>query len=92
MKGINLIDHYKKLWFYNLHRGENDNYRKMREYFAHVLITEIEEFMPLWDKRILDVGGAKGEFCKILNKKRRCGAAQAYPERPFIIQDIFDSG
>jgi len=79
MEKINLINHYKKLWFYSLHRGEHDNYQKMREYFAQVLIIEIEEFMPLWDKNVLDVGGAKGVFCKVLNERRRCDATNLDP-------------
>lgn len=46
----------------------------MREYFAHILMIEIEEFMDLWSKRVLDVGGARGEFCKVISEERRCSA------------------
>jgi SAM-dependent methyltransferase len=43
----------------------------MREYFAAILISEVEEFMSLWNKRILDVGGARGEFCKVIYNERK---------------------
>jgi len=78
---FNLFDHYKKLWFYNWHRHENDNMSKMREYFAQILIDEIEEFMPLDGKTMLDVGGAYGEFCSMMHKVRNVSAINLDPVR-----------
>ena len=69
---LNLLDHYKKLLYYSFNRFKGNNYSLMREYLAQILIMEVEEFMSLWNKRVLDVGGAKGEFCKILHKLRKC--------------------
>lgn len=83
---INIFNHYKQLWFFSFNRTKGSNYQLMREYLAQVLITEIEEFKPLWDKKILDVGGARGEFCRILNKERNCDIInlEPYPEKPLI--------
>jgi len=55
----------------------------MGEYFARVFITEIEEFMPLQGKKILDVGGATGVFCRILAQERDCEAVNLdpYPDK-----------
>lgn len=68
------------LWFFNFHRSEENNYRRMREYFSKILIMEIEEHCPLWDKKVLDVGGAQGEFCKAIHEKRRCRAVNLDPK------------
>jgi len=76
---INLFDHYKKLLFYSFNRFKGNNYSLMREYLAKILIMEVEEFMPLWNKKVLDVGGAKGEFCKILYELRKCDAINVDP-------------
>ncbi len=78
-KRIRLIDHYKKLFFFALNRYKGGNYTLMREYFAKVLISQIEEFMPLDGKKVLDVGGAKGEFCKVISEARRCDAVNLDP-------------
>jgi len=84
---VNILEHYKKLFHFSFKRYEGNNYRQMREYFADVLISEIEEFMSLKDKKMLDVGGAKGEFCRILNKKRNCSAVNLDPEPQDFIWD-----
>jgi len=76
---INLFDHYRKLLFYLFHRFEGENYRLMKEYLAQILITEVEEYMTLWHKKVLDVGGARGEFCKIINEKRKCDSINLEP-------------
>jgi len=52
----------------------------MREYFAGIFISEIEEFIPLYEKKVLDVGGAKGEFCKVISKERECEAVNLDPD------------
>lgn len=78
-KDINLIDHYKKLFFYNFNRFKGNNYQSMREYFSQILLMEIEDFVSLWHKKILDVGGARGEFCKSLYEKRACDITNVDP-------------
>jgi len=77
----NLIDHYRRLWFFNFHRFEGDNYHLMSDYFAQILISEVEEYMPLEGKKVLDVGGYKGFYCKTINEKRRCDAVNLEPNR-----------
>jgi len=76
---MNLFSHYRKLFFYSFNRFKDNNYQLLREYLAQILISEVEEFMPLWNKSVLDVGGARGEFCKILNSERRCNAINLDP-------------
>ena len=77
---INYFSHYKKLLFYALNRFEGKNYQLMREYFADILILELEEFIPIRNKKVLDVGGAQGQFCKVLSEKRQCDAINLDPE------------
>lgn len=73
------LKHFRKLWFFNFHRYEGDNYLRMRQYFADLLIDDLEEFIPLENKRVLDVGGANGEYCMILNQERNCYAVNLEP-------------
>jgi len=79
METIGLFKHYKKLWFYNFHRFKGNNYLLMRNYFAEILVEEVEEFESLYNKKVLDVGGARGEFCKVLKEKRNCDAVNLDP-------------
>lgn len=76
---INLFNHYRKLCFFAFNRFRSNNYQLMREYFAQILIMEIEKFTPIWNKKILDVGGARGEFCKVISEKRKCDAINLDP-------------
>ena len=76
---IKLYDHYRKVLYFAFNRFKNNNYGLMREYFANILINELEEFMPLKNKKILDVGGGRGEFCRIIYEKRGCDAINLDP-------------
>jgi ubiquinone/menaquinone biosynthesis C-methylase UbiE len=78
-KDFSILKHYKKLWFFNFNRLKDNNYASMREYFAEIFIMEIEEFMPLGGKKVLDVGGARGEFCRVLSEMRGCRAVNLEP-------------
>lgn len=73
------FQHYRKLWFFNFHRFESGNYQAMGEYFAHVMIGEIEPYVRMEGKKALDVGGARGEFCKELHKQKKCNAINLDP-------------
>ena len=77
---MRLLDHYRKLLFFALNRYEGDNYRRMREYFAGIVISEIEQFLPLWNKRVLDVGGGTGEVAEALHARRNCDAVNLDPD------------
>ncbi len=65
-----------------LHRHKGENYRIMREYFAGILIEEIERRKSMQGALVLDVGGADGSFCKVLSEQRDCTAinVEPYPE------------
>ena len=80
-----ILDHYRRLLFFALHRFEGDNYRHMSEYFAGILISEIEEFAPMEGKRVLDVGGADGVFCEVLSRQRQCRATNLDPSPREIV-------
>lgn len=67
---MNILKHYATLIKYAF-RG-NQGFYESREYLATVLIEELEKFINLKGKKILDIGGERGEFCKILAQK--CGA------------------
>jgi SAM-dependent methyltransferase len=76
-KGI--LQHYGRLWFFLRRRYEDDNYRLMREYFAGILIDEIEEFLSLRGAAVLDVGGGRGEFCGVISRLRGARAVNLDP-------------
>lgn len=76
---MNLFYHYQKLLKYAL-RG-NKGFYEAREYLADVLIEELEEFIDLRGKKVLDIGGERGEFCKILAEKRKCQAINLEPQK-----------
>lgn len=59
---------------------KGDNYKLKREYFAQLIISEVEEFTPLREKKVLDVGGARGEFCRTLSEERGCEAVNLEPD------------
>src|SRR3989344_1864596 len=76
---MNLLQHYKKLILFNFYRFREDNYPRMCEYFAGIFLYEIEEYISLQNKTILDVGGANGEFCKFLSENRNCKPINVEP-------------
>ena len=76
---MNLFYHYHKLLKYAL-RG-NRGFYEAREYLAEVLIEELEEFIDLKGKKVLDIGGERGEFCKILAEKRSCQSVNLEPKK-----------
>lgn len=61
------ISHYLTLFKYAL-RG-NKGFYEAREYMAEVLIDELRDFIDFKWKKVLDIGGERGEFCKILAVK-----------------------
>jgi SAM-dependent methyltransferase len=78
---INLLNHYRMLWFLNFNRFKGNNMQVMREYFAGVFLNEIEEFTSLQGKSFLDVGGARGEYCQLMHEWRDCDAVNLEPKR-----------
>lgn len=76
---MKLIKHYKSLLFFLFNRFKGNNYLLMSEYFSGILIEELEEFVKLDSKRLLDIGGARGVFCKHLHEKRHCIATNYDP-------------
>jgi SAM-dependent methyltransferase len=76
---INLLHHYRKLYFFLFNRYNGENYKIMRGYFAHILISEIEKYTTLNKKKIIDIGGADGSFCKILSELRKCDSTNLDP-------------
>ncbi len=75
---MNVISHYLTLVKY-ASRG-NKGFYEAREYLGEVLIEELEEFIDLRGKKVLDIGGERGEFSKILAEKRNCQAINLEPQ------------
>jgi len=78
-KRIDMITHYKKLLFFAFERFEGENIYQIRPYFARIMMKDIEEFMPLSNKTVVDIGGARGEYCRILHEERNCHAVNLDP-------------
>ncbi len=76
---MNIFRHYFNLAKF-AQRGEEGFYNA-REYLAVDLISELEEFVDLKGKKVLDVGGERGEFAKILAEKRKCQAVNLEPKK-----------
>lgn len=76
---LDLIRHYRNLVWFNFNRFKGGNYAIMRSYFAEVFVHDIEKFVPLRGKRLIDVGGGNGEFCRVLAEKRNCRAINLEP-------------
>ncbi|MBF0215784.1 MAG: class I SAM-dependent methyltransferase [Candidatus Omnitrophica bacterium] len=77
---MNILSHYYNLVHFAFNRFRGDNYRLMREYFAGIFISEVEGFLKLTDKMtVLDVGGARGEFSRMINEKRGCKVVNLDP-------------
>lgn len=77
---MNIIHHYFTVIKFAL-QG-NKGFYEAREYLAEVLIEELEEFVDLQEKKVLDIGGERGEFAKILAEKRKCRAVNLEPSSP----------
>lgn len=77
---MNLLKHYCILIRFAF-QG-NRGFYEAREYLAEILIEELEEFVNLRKKKVLDIGGERGEFCKILSQKRNCLALNMEPRQP----------
>lgn len=76
---MNLLRHYLTIFKFAL--NGNAGFYASREYMGEVLIEELEEFIDLKNKKVLDIGGERGEFCKILKEKRNCRAINFEPQR-----------
>ncbi len=76
---MNIIKHYIILIKYAL-RG-NRGFYESREYLADDLILELKKFIDLKGKKVLDIGGERGEFCKILAQKCEAKAINLEPEK-----------
>src|SRR3972149_7927867 len=87
---MNIFKHYYILGGFAL-RG-NEGFYAAREYLGEILIQELEEFIHLKNKKVLDVGGERGQFCKILTEKRQCEAINLEPKKlDFVHKTIIGS-
>ncbi len=79
MDKINFLSHYKKLIFFAFKRYEKENYAKMRNYFSEVFVYDVNKFVNISQKKILDVGGSTGEFSKYLSENYNCDTLNLDP-------------
>ena len=85
---MNIFKHYQQLikFCFQGNRG----YVASRSYLAEVLISELEEFVDLRGKKVLDVGGERGEFCQALAQKKQCQAINLEPKKlDFVWKTVF---
>ena len=52
----------------------------MRKYFAKILVYDLTKYTNLDNKKILDVGGASGEFSKYIGENFNCQIINLDPE------------
>ena len=77
---MNILRHYLTLFKFAL-RG-NEGYYAAREYLGRCLIEELDCYIDLKGKKVLDIGGEFGDFCKVLAEKRNCEAINLEPNPP----------
>jgi SAM-dependent methyltransferase len=77
--GGGIFAHYRALWFFMFNRKKGENKKKMGRYFARLVMTELEEFTRLEEKKLLDVGGGRGFFCLVFKQERNCAAINLEP-------------
>lgn len=85
---LSTAKHYRNLLHFarlmlqgNLVEKEHNRYALVQEHYARVINDEICDFMSLEHKRILDVGGNVGGFCRVFSEE--FGAALAVNLEPF---------
>ncbi len=76
---MNILQHYLTLFKFAL-QG-NIGYYAARQYLGDCLIEELDEFIELKGKKVLDIGGEFGDFCKILEEKTGCTAINLEPAK-----------
>lgn len=85
---MNILRHYLGLTKFAL--SGNKGFYNARYYLANILIEELEGFVDLKGKKVLDVGGERGEFCQMLAKKRNCQAINLEPQKlDFVHKTIY---
>ncbi len=88
-----ISSHYRALWFFTFHRKKEGNKKIMGEYFARLVMGELEEYTSLEGKRLLDVGGGRGFFCSMFRDERFCSAINLEPfpkelDYPLTVQGL----
>lgn len=76
---MNILRHYYNLFCFSL-RG-NKGYYAAREYLGRCLIEELDCYIDLKGKKVLDIGGEFGDFCKVLAEQRGCEAINLEPKK-----------
>jgi ubiquinone/menaquinone biosynthesis C-methylase UbiE len=73
---LDMAKHYRILFHFarlmlqgNLTGGQYEQYTKANEYYAHVINDDVCDFISLRNKNMLDVGGLKGAFCRVLSQE-----------------------
>jgi ubiquinone/menaquinone biosynthesis C-methylase UbiE len=66
---MRLLSHYRMLLHFTFNRFKEGEYAKMQDYFARVFLHDIRPWASLEGKRMLDVGGGHGVFCRTLEER-----------------------
>jgi hypothetical protein len=67
---MGIIDHYRKLLYFALLevRGELWGHGdELMAYYAHIIMDEVRDYVSVREKKILDVGGSDGGYCRVFS-------------------------
>jgi SAM-dependent methyltransferase len=85
---LSTVEHYKTLLHFarkmlqgDLVGGRGEEYIRAQEHYAHVVNDEVSNFLSLRNKKILDVGGLSGVFCRVFSEE--FGAQIAVNSEPY---------
>ncbi len=79
---MNILSHYRQLVYFTFNRFRAGEYARMQEYFARVFLEDIRPYASLEGKRVLDVGGGHGVYCRVLEAcAPGCEATNLEPNR-----------
>lgn len=89
---LNTFEHYRIVFHFarkmlngTLLAGRGEEYLQSQAHYAHVINDEVRDYISLRNKRILDIGGLSGVFCKVFSED--FGADIAINLEPFHAYD-----
>lgn len=65
-----------------------EQYTKANEYYGSVINADVCDFISLQNKNMLDVGGLKGAFCRILSKEFGVNTAVNLEPNPHNLKNV----
>jgi SAM-dependent methyltransferase len=79
------LELYKKLVYFLKNRFLPHIDYEYRTYFAHILYFDIKDMLRKKSSLLLDIGGARGEFCEILEKMYHMNCINLDPNKERMV-------